>query len=99
MKVLSSTFIYLCLLFEEYHVRFLRLYGYLLVITSGARRGTNTLSFTGCPTIQFQSKNMQKIRCIKPLNPKRRKLNVIHGNCRTACLGWGGRPQFDFAKL
>jgi hypothetical protein len=24
---------------------------------------------------------------------------IIQGNCRTACLGWGGRPQFDFVTV
>jgi len=28
----------------------------------------------------------EKIKCIKPLNRKRRKLNITHGNCRTVCL-------------
>ena len=25
----------------------------------------------------------------------RQLLFITDGNCRTACLGWGGRPQFD----
>jgi hypothetical protein len=32
----------------------------LLFITTGAQRVTNTLTFTGCPTIQFQDKKMVK---------------------------------------
>ena len=23
---------------------------------------------------------------------------IVNGNCRAACLGWGGRPQFDFYR-
>jgi hypothetical protein len=31
-----------------------------------------------------------------PLNRKRRNSISTESNCRTACLGWGGRSQFDF---
>lgn len=39
---------------------------------------------------------MLKRKQISPLNQKRRNSFITEGNCRTACLGWGGRPQFDF---
>jgi hypothetical protein len=26
----------------------------------------------------------------------KREILIIQGNCRKACLGWGGRPQFDY---
>jgi hypothetical protein len=47
--------------------------------------------FTGRPTIQFQSKNMQKIRCIKPLNRKRKNSKITDSNSRTACKEWSIR--------
>ena len=38
---------------------------------------------------------MTKRKHLRPLNRKRRNSFITASNCRTACLGWGGRPQFD----
>ena len=69
-----------------------------LFITTGAQRVTNTPSFRGCPTITGSNKKTTKGRYLRSLNRKRRNSIITNGNCRTACLGWGGRTQFDFKK-
>src|SRR5664280_2520666 len=61
----------------------------------GAQRVTNTLTFTSCPTITISNKKTTKRRHLRPLNRKRRNSYITSSNCRTACLGWGGRTQFD----
>jgi len=38
-----------------------------------------------------------KRKQIRPLNQKRRNSFITESNCRTACLGWGGCPQFEFS--
>jgi len=63
----------------------------------GVQRVTNTLTFAGCPTIIGSNKKVLKRKQIRPLNRKRRNSFITESNCRTACLGWGGRTQFDFA--
>src|SRR5664280_1693530 len=70
-----------------------------MFITLGAQRVTNTLTFTGCPTITDSNKKTTKRRHLRPLNRKRRNSFITGSNCRTASLGWGGRTQFDLGKL
>jgi len=55
----------------------------------------HTPSFTSCPTIIGSNKKVIKRKQMRSLNQKRRNSFITEGNCRTASLGWGGRPQFD----
>ena len=57
----------------------------------GAQRVTNTLTFTGCPTITDSNKKTTKRKHLKPLNRKRRNSFITDSNCRTACKGQGIR--------
>ena len=39
-----------------------------------------------------------KKKAFKSFKSKKKEFIYYYRNCRTACLEWGGRPQFDFGK-
>src|SRR5664280_1584043 len=55
-----------------------------MFITLGAQRVTNTLTFTGCPTITDSNKKTTKRRHLRSLNRIRRNSFITGSNCRTA---------------
>ena len=60
---------------------------------------SNTPLLAGCPTIQFQSKNIQKRRNLKSLNRKRRNSYITESNCRTASLWQGAQRNFGLEHV